>query len=113
MDFWAGTLFVVLFALLEVIIFFWFFGGNKAWEEINRGGLFNVPKFYFYVLKYITPLSLFAILAAWSITMLPKVLLTTDMEAWIARFIMVFIFVLLLFMIYLADKRKNEENPAS
>ncbi|RUM42580.1 MAG: sodium:calcium symporter [Desulfurobacterium sp.] len=113
MDFWAGTFLVVLFALLEVIIFFWIFGGERAWEEINRGGLFKVPKFYFYILKYVTPLSLFAILATWSVTKLPTILLTEDIEVWVARFIMVFILVLLLFMVFLADKRKNGENPSS
>jgi SNF family Na+-dependent transporter len=109
MDFWAGTLFVVLFALLEVIVFFWFFGDRNAWEEINRGGLFRVPKFYFYILKYVTPLTLFVILATWSVTILPKVLVTTSLQVWIARFVMVFIFALLLFMVYLADKRKTVE----
>ncbi len=109
MDFWAGTFFVVLFALLEVIIFFWFFGGKRAWEEINRGGLFKVPRFYYYVLKFITPVILFVILAAWTINTLPGILGTTDVQVWIARFVMVFILALLLFMVYLTDKRKGDQ----
>jgi SNF family Na+-dependent transporter len=108
MDFWAGTFFVVLFALLEVIVFFWLFESKKAWEEINRGGLFRVPRFYYYVLKFVTPIALFLILVAWSIETLPKVLNTTSMEAWIARLVMIFILLLLFFMVYLANKRNGE-----
>ncbi|WP_163328588.1 sodium-dependent transporter [Desulfurobacterium thermolithotrophum] len=108
MDFWAGTFFVVLFALLEVLIFFWFFGDKKAWEEINRGGLFKVPRIYYYILKYVTPFSLFVILTAWSIEILPKVLSETTMEVWIARFVMIFILLLLFFLVYIANKRNGE-----
>ena len=107
MDFWAGTFFVVLFALLEVIVFFWLFGGEKAWEEINRGALFKVPKVYYYILKYVTPLTLFVILAAWSISALPGKLIQTDPQVWFARFVMVFILAVQLFMVYLADKRRR------
>jgi SNF family Na+-dependent transporter len=107
MDFWAGTFFVVLFALLEVIVFFWLFGGEKAWEEINRGALFKVPKVYYYILKYVTPLTLLVILAAWSISALPGKLIQTDPQVWFARFVMVFILAVQLFMVYLADKRRR------
>jgi SNF family Na+-dependent transporter len=109
MDFWAGTFFVVLFALLEVVVFFWLFGGERAWEEINRGGLFKVPRVYFYILKYVTPVALFAILTTWSFHNLPKAFVETNLEIWIARFVMVFTLALLLFMVYLADKKKSEE----
>ncbi|WP_456456767.1 sodium-dependent transporter [Thermovibrio sp.] len=109
MDFWAGTFFVVLFALLEVVIFFWLFGSKRAWEEINRGALFKVPRFYYFVLKYITPVSLFLILAAWSISDLPSKLANGDLQAWVARFVMVFILALQMFMVYLADRKRRKE----
>ena len=109
MDFWAGTFFVVLFALLEVVIFFWLFGSQKAWEEINRGALFKVPRFYYFVLKYVTPVSLFLIVAAWSISDLPSKLTHGDLQAWIARFVMAFILALQMFMVYLADRKRRKE----
>jgi NSS family neurotransmitter:Na+ symporter len=109
MDFWAGTFFVVLFALLEIVIFFWFFGGEKAWEEINRGGLFRVPRFYFTVMKLITPLALFAILLAWTFSQLPQKLSSGDFQVWTARFVMVFVLSIQIFLIFLADRRKSYE----
>lgn len=108
MDFWAGTFFVVLFALLEVVIFFWMFDGKKAWEEINRGGLFTAPRLYYYVLKFVTPAALLAILVAWSVEVLPKVLATSNMEVWIARFSMLLIIFFMLFMIFLVNRKNGE-----
>ena len=107
MDFWAGTFFVVLFALLEVIIFFWLFGSSKAWEEINRGALFKVPTIYYYILKYVTPIALFIILATWTVSQLPQKLESTDIQVWIARFVMIFILAVELFMVYLSDRRRR------
>lgn len=109
MDFWAGTFFVVLFALLEVVIFFWLFGGERAWEEINRGALFKVPRFYYYVMKFVTPVVLFIILVAWSVSSLPAVLKSGDLQVWTARFVMIFVLALQMFMVYLAGKRRRQE----
>jgi Mn2+/Fe2+ NRAMP family transporter len=39
LDFWAGTFGVVLLALIEIVVFFWVFGKEKAWEEITRGAV--------------------------------------------------------------------------
>ena len=107
MDFWAGTFFVVLFALLEVIIFFWLFKPELAWEEINRGGLFKVPRIYFYILRYVTPLALFVILLTWTITQLPAKLFETDFQVWTARLVMTLIFVILFFLTYISSKRSK------
>lgn len=65
MDFWLGTLGVVVFALIETIVFIWIYGPNKAWEEINAGGDLKLPRFFLFVLKYVTPLYLIFILISW------------------------------------------------
>ncbi len=108
MDFWAGTFFVVLFALLEVIVFFWLFKPELAWEEINRGGLFKVPKIYFYVLRYVTPVLLFVILSTWTVTVLPSKLLVTDVQIWVARFVMILTFIVLFFLVYISSRRNEK-----
>jgi SNF family Na+-dependent transporter len=65
LDFWAGTFFLVVFATLEVIIFVWAFGIEKAWEQIHHGAELHVPRFYKFIIKYVTPLFLFFILGFW------------------------------------------------
>jgi len=67
MDYWSGTFTLVLVALIEVIVFAWIYGMDKGWDEINKGGEIKVPKLFYYVIKYITPLYLLAILISWTI----------------------------------------------
>jgi neurotransmitter:Na+ symporter, NSS family len=65
LDFWGGTFFLVIFATVEVILFSWVFGMDKAWDEIHQGADIQIPTVYKFILKYITPLFLFTILAVW------------------------------------------------
>ena len=51
MDYWAGTFGLVVFALVETILFMWVFGADKAWKEMNEGGDFQIPKFFYYIMK--------------------------------------------------------------
>jgi SNF family Na+-dependent transporter len=65
LDFWGGTFCLVLFATIETILFAWVFGIDRAWEEMHHGADIRVPKFYKYIIKYVTPMFLIVILAAW------------------------------------------------
>lgn len=65
LDFWGGTFFLVVFATIEVILFAWVFGMERAWDEIHKGADMRVPKIYKFIIKYITPLFLFFILGMW------------------------------------------------
>ncbi len=64
-DFWAGSFFLVVFALSECILFVWIFGIDKAWNEIHHGAELNIPRFYKFIIKYITPAFLIFILGFW------------------------------------------------
>jgi NSS family neurotransmitter:Na+ symporter len=64
-DYWIGTLALVVFALIEVVIFAWIFGMDRGWEELHRGADITVPKIFFYITKYVTPLLLIVILSWW------------------------------------------------
>ena len=65
LDFWGGTFCLVLFATIETILFAWIFGIDKAWEEIHSGADITIPKFYKFIIKYITPAFLIFILGFW------------------------------------------------
>ena len=57
-DYWAGTVSLVLFALVEIILFAWIFGMDKGWKEINKGAEIKVPIIFKYIIQYVTPLLL-------------------------------------------------------
>jgi len=65
LDFWGGTFCLVVFATVETILFGWVFGIEKAWEEIHHGADLKVPGFYKFIIKYVTPSFLIAILIWW------------------------------------------------
>jgi SNF family Na+-dependent transporter len=60
-DFWSGTFALVLFALGEAILFSWVFGIDRGWDEITRGADITVPRFFRFVIKYVTPAFLLAV----------------------------------------------------
>lgn len=63
-DYWAGTVSLVVFAMLESVLFAWFFKGGNGWDEINRGADIRLPFFFKYLLKYVTPVALIIIFLA-------------------------------------------------
>ena len=65
MDFWGGTFALVLFGTIEVILFTWVFGMDKAWEELHRGAELDIPPVFRVIMKYVTPAFLLIILGAW------------------------------------------------
>lgn len=67
-DYWAGTVSLVVFALLETILFSWVFGINKGWREINEGSDIKIPEFYKFIIKYITPLLLLLVFVSALVT---------------------------------------------
>lgn len=57
-DYWAGTVSLVLFAFVEIILFSWIFGMKKGWQEIITGADIKVPSVFKFIIKYITPIFL-------------------------------------------------------
>lgn len=65
MDYWAGTFMLVVFAFIETVLFMWVFGADKAWEEMNLGGDMRIPRPFYFIMKFVTPVVLFVIMAWW------------------------------------------------
>jgi SNF family Na+-dependent transporter len=60
-DYWAGTVSLVVFATLEVVLFSWVFGIKKGWAEINSGADIKIPIIYKYILVGVTPVLLLTV----------------------------------------------------
>lgn len=62
MDFWAGTIGLVICSAFEAVLFAWIFGMKRSWEEMHRGAELKVPRPFFFVMKYVTPVALVLVL---------------------------------------------------
>jgi len=132
LDFWVGTFALVIFALLEAITFVWLLGKDEvlkkikdkpfitkvviyiketpkyAWEELNRYAEIKVPKFFYYILAYLSPLFLTFILIWWGIDMLPKKIEADNINQWLARLFILAVFLLGVVLVNLAWKKKEK-----
>jgi SNF family Na+-dependent transporter len=67
-DYWAGTFGLVIFAFIEVMIIRFAFGVDAFWEEMHQGADLQVPLFFKFVMKWLTPAFLTILLAWWGWT---------------------------------------------
>jgi len=117
MDFWIGTVGLVVFAIIEVVLFIWVFGPDKAWKEICMGRDFKLPRFFYYIIKYVTPVYLFLLLGFWLIQDGMDVMLMRDVAAedhiyiWFARFLLAAILLFMMFLVRIAWQRKHVIRP--
>jgi SNF family Na+-dependent transporter len=115
MDYWAGTFGLVVFALIETILFMWVFGADKAWKEMNEGGDIQIPMFFYYVMKYITPVILMILMIWWFIqSAIPTLLLQNAVPEnvpyiWGARVLMIAIAVILMLLVKKAWENNYKE----
>lgn len=113
LDFWGGTVFLVIFATIETVLFAWVFGMEKAWDEIHRGADMRVPRIYKFIIKYITPLFLFFILGMWLWQDWLSVILMKGVSAADKPFILatriglILIFAVLAILVKLAWRKKR------
>jgi SNF family Na+-dependent transporter len=115
LDFWGGTFSLVVFATVETILFAWVFGMERAWEEMHSGSDITLPKFYKFVIKYITPLFLLCILISWTVQYaIPTLLLKNIPEENIpfilmTRIILVLLFIGLCILVKISWDKKGEK----
>jgi hypothetical protein len=83
----------------------WVYGSDKAWEEMNAGGDFKIPRIFFYIMKYVTPIVLFVIMIWWFVNDAIPILLLSNAQPenipyiWGSRILMIIISVLILLLV--------------
>jgi SNF family Na+-dependent transporter len=112
LDFWGGTFCLVLFALIETILFGWVFGMDRAWCELHAGSDIRIPAVYRFVIKYVTPAVLIAILGsyAWQ-DGIPLLLMRNAERAnvipiLLTRTVLLFLIVMLGVLVHVAWRRR-------
>ncbi len=64
-DFWIGTVALVVFALIEVVVYAWIYGGDKMWEALTSDAELKIPGVFYYIIKYVVPIYLIVLLGGW------------------------------------------------
>lgn len=114
LDFWGGTFALVVFATVETILFSWVFGIEKAWEEMHSGSDITLPRFYKFIIKYITPLFLMCILFFWTVQhAIPTLLLKNISQEnlpfiLMTRIILFVLFIALCILVKISWSKKGE-----
>jgi SNF family Na+-dependent transporter len=111
-DYWAGTFGLVVLALVETILFVWVFGPDKMWAEIHEGASIRIPRFFKFVMTFITPVFLLVMMIWWIIEEAVPTLLMDNVPAadhtvrWVSRGIMLVILLGQLWLIKAAWRRR-------
>jgi SNF family Na+-dependent transporter len=71
LDFWVGTFLIVVLAALQVILFSWVFGVDKGIRFANTGSEMKLPRSFWFVIQFISPVYLVGLLLAFCINDLP------------------------------------------
>ncbi len=66
MDFWVGTFCIFLLATVQIISFGWIWGVDKGANELDQGALMKIPRFFFFIMKYIAPAYLLVVLVGFA-----------------------------------------------
>ena len=101
-DFWAGTIMLVVLALLEVYLYNSFISKDSPINEINRNSIIQIPKFFNYVFKYFLPSALILLLFSWifsDISSSSSLILKNDFWTIFSRAILIAVFILLFRMV--------------
>jgi SNF family Na+-dependent transporter len=107
MDFWVGTFLIVCLTLFQAILYGWIFGIERGEREAHRGAHIRIPRFVQWILKYVTPVYLTAVLVGFLINDVgPRA--TQLFESTVAFSTAAFIAVIaafLLLLIHIAGRR--------
>jgi SNF family Na+-dependent transporter len=120
-DFWIGTFGLVVFSLIEVLIFAWAFGGDNMWAEMQRGADIKIPRVFFYIIKYVAPLYLLVLLVGWTVQEAAGAILLKSAKSddvpylWLSRLTMLAVIAGCTLLVAAAWKRRTvhrSEEPA-
>ena len=106
-DFWVGTVFIFLLAMVQSVIYGWVFGTERGAAEAAIGGRLAMPGFVQAVLKYVVPVYLGVIFVAFLVQNAGK----RAVEIWensVASASVVFlggVFLVLLTLVHFAGQR--------
>jgi hypothetical protein len=110
-DFWVGTMFIFILAMIQSVMYGWIFGIERGENELHRGAHLRVPYFVQIILKYVTPLYLLAIFIGICTTSIKGywTTLSTGGVPLYSVIVIGIIFAFLLLLVHIAGRRWERE----
>lgn len=71
LDEWVGTFLVFLLGSMELLLFAWVLGVDRGLDDAELGAAIRIPRWYRPIIKYVAPLYLLAVFAAFCFKNLP------------------------------------------
>jgi len=100
MDFWIGTFAIFLIATAQIVCFGWVWGVRRGAAELDQGALVRIPRLFFFIMKYVAPIYLIAVLVLFGWQKLPEYVGALRDKP-VALHTMAFIAVLLIALLFL------------
>ncbi len=70
-DDWVGTFLIFILAMVQIICFSWVFGVDRGIKYAHNGSHIKIPRFYRFIMKYVTPTYLLVVFVAFCWQNLP------------------------------------------
>ena len=77
-DFWVGTVFIYILAMVQAVIYGWVFGIERGEREAHVGAHLRIPRIVQYLLKFVAPVYLFILFGAFCYQNLPSRVTTPE-----------------------------------
>ena len=71
LDFWVGSVMIFLLATIQIILFGWVYGVDRAFDEAHTGAHIRIPSIYRPIIKYVSPAYLLVVFTAFCYENLP------------------------------------------
>jgi hypothetical protein len=85
---------------------------DKGWREINTGADIKVPTIFRFIIQYVSPLFLIVVFIGAAPGIWENATKETSFYGWLARFLLIGLFVGVAAMVYIAKKRNNPQYVA-
>lgn len=107
-----GTITIVILAAVQTLLFGWVFGVRRGVQAAHEGAEMRLPRFFPFVIKYVTPAYLLIMLGMWCYTDLGKYVsqIASDAVITMTFGMVVVVTVFLLILIQIGGKRWQAES---
>ena len=70
-DFWVGSFLILVVAGVQIVAFGWIFGLDRGIAEAHEGAQIRIPRFFQFVIRYVSPLYLIVVIVGFCWNNLP------------------------------------------